>query len=119
MPNFAIKEKPAATVVPLEEPLSHFSDGTAVNVHYYRSKTSTVEDVTRPGFFDFQRDTFTSGFKKGIVHQVVCHLGEIAGGLTQVDLHVAEVPATFTQPIIMAVGNVVKFTAPKKAEKAA
>ena len=115
MPNFAVKEKPTAIVAPIREPLSKVSDGTALNHYYHRSKTDSVEDVTAPGYFNWMRDTFRSGFKKGVIHYVSVHLGEIADGLTQVDLHVVDVPATFSQPVIMAVGNVTHFTKAKAA----
>ena len=78
MPNFAVKEKPAAIVAPIREPLSKVSDGTALNHYYHRSKTDSLEDVTAPGYFNWMRDTFRSGFKKGVIHYVSVHLGEIA-----------------------------------------
>jgi hypothetical protein len=121
MVNFTAKEKGepkpgGVTPERAREPLDKFSDGTAVNHYYFRSKTDTVATVTAPGFFNFMRETFSSGIKKGIVHFVTCHLGEVSDGLTQVDLHVVDVPTQFSGPVLMAAGSVNHFE-PVKADK--
>ena len=98
------------------EPLDKFSDGTALNHFYFRSKTDTVAEVSAPGFFDFMRDTFRSGRQQSVVHFITCLLGEIADGLTQVELHLVDAPSQFSGPVVMAAGDVKKFK-PFKADK--
>ena len=97
---------------PVREPLCKVSDGTAVNNFYMKSKTDTVEDVIGPGYFNFMRDTFLSGASRSVVHFVTCHLGDVAEGLTAIDLHLVNAPRSLSEPVIMAAGPVQRFTLP-------
>lgn len=111
MPDFQAKEKDDQHYPPQpeREPLDKVSDGTAVNHYYLRDRLATVEDVSAPGFFDFMRDTFRSGSSKGVIHMVTAHLGEVADGLIEVDLHCVEAPTPSGGPVVMAVADVKKF----------
>lgn len=95
-----------ATPQPEREPLCKMADGTAVNHYYFRDRAASVNDVSAPGFFNFMRDCFRSGGGKGVVHMVTCQLGEVAEGLTEVDLHLVVAPGNFSGPVVMAVGPV-------------
>ena len=89
------------------------SDNTAVNHYYHRSKTDTLEDVLRPGFFNFMKENFRSGKQKAVVHLVSCYLGEIEDGLTIIDLNLVDAPAGQNQDVLMA--QTKRFDAYKKA----
>lgn len=112
MPNFQAKSKKELypeydeTPPPPPEPLCKMADGTAVNHYYFRDKTLTVDDVSAPGFFNFMRETFRSGGGKGVIHMVTCQLGEVAEGLTEVDLHVVSAPGSYNGKVVMAAGPV-------------
>ena len=60
---------------PQLDPLCKWADGTAVNVFYHRDPRATVQNVLKPGYFDFMRDTFISGRDKSVIHYVICVLG--------------------------------------------
>jgi hypothetical protein len=117
--DFKVTEKPSTLPEHPREPLCKVSDGTSANHYYFRDKFASVADVSAPGYFDFMRDSFTSGSNKGVIHMILCHLGEIADGLTAVDLHVVDAPRSIREPVIMAVGAVQKFAPPKADKKVA
>ena len=98
---------------PEREPLGKVSDGTCCNIYFLHDKFATVEMITAPGFFDFMRDTFRSGKKKGVVHLVTAYLGLIEDGLTQVDLQLLDAPSLSGGPVIMAAGNIQRFESAK------
>lgn len=109
------------TVQPEREPLCKVSDNTDCNHYYYRDEFATVEDVSKPGFFNFMRDTFRSGAKRRntprVVHMIMCDLGEVTEGLTRIDLHVVEAPSAFDGPVTMAVGTATRFKPTAKTDK--
>ena len=110
MPDFVATERDNAPPPPPREPLDKWSDGTAVNHYYMRSKTDDVIDVCKPGYFNFMKETFRSGGHKGVVHYVTCLLGQIEDGLTEVRLHLIDAPGGFSGDVIMAKGESRKFT---------
>ena len=92
------------------EPLCKWADGTAVNVYYHRDKVATVLDVCKPGFFNFMRDTFRSGAGQGVVHYVICVLGDAAAGFKEVRLILDKAPLPSGGDVTMQKGPVFDYT---------